>query len=133
MTKHPLIILIIPLGLLVIGCPVKPYTIKSITSLKQSNHKVIMITGDHPLTACQVAIDIGLVTRNPSISISSQCLILENVIDTESSCLWKSRDGNEIIKIQPCNKMALEKLAQSRSLCLTGQVLETHQVNSYIF
>lgn len=121
-------------GFLVIGCPVKPFTVKSISSLKMSNHKVIMITGDHPLTACQVALDIGMITKNKSLAPASQCLILDKLSPSatpeSSTCFWKSRDAKEVVTTSGDPNELIE-LSQSRALCLTGQTLELYQVSLY--
>jgi cation-transporting ATPase 13A1 len=41
-------------GFLVFECPLKSDTAQSIADLLSSSHRIVMITGDNPLTACQV-------------------------------------------------------------------------------
>ncbi|RQM23089.1 hypothetical protein B5M09_005689, partial [Aphanomyces astaci] len=42
-------------GFVVLDCPLKPDTADVILHLNKSNHKLVMITGDNALTACDVA------------------------------------------------------------------------------
>ncbi|CEM01515.1 unnamed protein product [Vitrella brassicaformis CCMP3155] len=50
-------------GFLVLGCPVKRYTERAIGDLRKSYHSLMMITGDNPLTACQVALDLNIANK----------------------------------------------------------------------
>eukprot|EP00494_Astrolonche_serrata_P030054 UN30321 len=50
-------------GFLVFGCPLKPTSKSSILALKNSSHAVVMITGDHVLTACAVASQLRICIR----------------------------------------------------------------------
>lgn len=47
-------------GFLVVTCPIKTGTRSDIHLLHSAGHRAIMITGDSPLTACQVALDVGI-------------------------------------------------------------------------
>eukprot|EP01083_Nonionella_stella_P087110 242202_1 len=57
-------------GFLVFACPHKPDSLDTIIQLKASSHAVMMITGDHVLTACAVAKDLYIATK-PVLSLQS--------------------------------------------------------------
>jgi predicted P-type ATPase len=47
-------------GLLVLDCPLKPDSEAVVTALREANEAVLMITGDHPLTAVAVSRKVGI-------------------------------------------------------------------------
>ncbi|KYF39175.1 P-type ATPase of unknown pump specificity (type V) protein [Toxoplasma gondii ARI] len=51
-------------GFLVVTCPIKKGTKADIDVVCRAGHRAIMITGDSPLTACQVAVDVGIFREN---------------------------------------------------------------------
>jgi len=51
------------LGFLVFDCDIKPDSKSVIRELKESNHKLVMITGDSPYTATDVALRLGMVAK----------------------------------------------------------------------
>lgn len=50
-------------GFLVFHSPLKEDAISTVKMLSESSHRVVMITGDNPLTAVKVAQDVGIVSR----------------------------------------------------------------------
>lgn len=44
-------------------CPLKPDAISTIKDLNDSSHRCVMITGDNPLTAAHVAMEVEIVDR----------------------------------------------------------------------
>ncbi|KAH0473901.1 MAG: uncharacterized protein KVP18_002356 [Porospora cf. gigantea A] len=56
-------------GFLCFGCPIKPKTVETIATLRATGHKCVMITGDNPLTAVQVAIEIGLCVAHKKTAV----------------------------------------------------------------
>lgn len=51
-------------GFLVFHCPLKPDAISTIRDLNDSSHRCVMITGDNPLTAAHVAMEVEIVDRD---------------------------------------------------------------------
>ncbi|CAE7572453.1 Atp13a1, partial [Symbiodinium sp. CCMP2456] len=102
-------------GLLVLRNSVKPNTSNTIRQLRQSYHRVIMITGDHPLTACQVA-------KNVSMA-ENRFLVLDDVDASVEGLEWKYWDHQVHDKIAFTAGEELRKLARSHTLCVTGAAL----------
>eukprot|EP00439_Symbiodinium_sp_Y106_P008883 s4423_g1.t1 len=97
-------------GLLVLRNSVKPNTSNTIRQLRQSYHRVIMITGDHPLTACQVA-------KNVSMA-ENRFLVLDDVDGSAEGLEWKYWDH------QVHDKIAFTAGQLHRhTLCVTGGAL----------
>lgn len=51
-------------GFLVLQCPLKGDAKKTVQMLNESSHRVVMITGDNPLTACHVAREVEIIDRD---------------------------------------------------------------------
>ena len=51
-------------GFLVLQCPLKDDAMKAVRMLNESSHRVVMITGDNPLTAVHVARQVEIVDRD---------------------------------------------------------------------
>ena len=66
--RHKLEADLIFAGFLVFACPHKPDSKDTIVQLRASSHAVMMITGDHVLTACAVARDLLIATK-PILSL----------------------------------------------------------------
>jgi magnesium-transporting ATPase (P-type) len=58
-------------GFAIFDCPMKKESLPSIRQLLESSHTVVMITGDNILTACQVAKDLKIISKEPLILHSS--------------------------------------------------------------
>ncbi|PFH36293.1 hypothetical protein BESB_044850 [Besnoitia besnoiti] len=54
-------------GFLVVTCPIKAGTKTDIDIVSRAGHRAIMVTGDSPLTACQVAIDVGIFREGSTV------------------------------------------------------------------
>lgn len=103
-------------GFVIISCPMKPDTKSIIKELIYASHKVMMITGDNPLTACHVAKELRF-TRKPTVILSRR-----QEKDSQTNCCWDwlSIDGS---KEFPC-LAPLPELLQNFDLCLTGDSLQ---------
>jgi len=100
-------------GFLIMSCPLKRDSLASVEHLIASTHRVVMITGDHTLTACSVASTLSITTK--------PTLILTQSADKVS---WVSVDETENF---PFDANTIAKLNQQYDLCTSGQALETAQ------
>lgn len=106
-------------GFLVLDCPLKEDTTRTIRELVKSQHRVVVITGDNALTACHAAKQIGVHTR--------ESLILQA---SESSVVWQGIDDGSAHTL-PDNATAtfdfdadqVASLRREHDLCVTGEAL----------
>ncbi|KAK6055586.1 putative P-type ATPase [Cooperia oncophora] len=100
-------------GFVVISCPLKPDTKAMIKEIVESSHKVAMVTGDNPLTACNVAKVLKFTRRKVPT------LVLDEPVD--KSAPWK-RWMNlwNMILIPYTNKQQMKKFFMENEFCLTG-------------
>ena len=100
-------------GFLVFHCPLKKDTKKVIEDLIYSGHQIVMITGDHPLTAIHVAKCIEILQKES----------LWVLLDIQNNNLVVT-DGNTL---SDCKKLLLTPSIESLKglkLCLTGVAFE---------
>ncbi|TKA45679.1 hypothetical protein B0A49_13642, partial [Cryomyces minteri] len=107
-------------GFLVLQCPLKDDAKKAVRMLNESSHRVIMITGDNPLTAVHVARQVEIVDR--------EVLILDAPENDESGekLVWKSTDEKVNIPVDPRQPLDPEIL-KSKDLCITGYALAKYK------
>jgi len=74
-------------GLLALKNEIKPQTSSTIRKLRASYHRVVMITGDNPMTACQVAIQVDI--------SDGKFLLLERAAGTENGDASTGKSANE--------------------------------------
>jgi len=100
-------------GFLVLQCPLKDDAIKAVRMLNESSHRVVMITGDNPLTAVHVARQVEIVDR--------EVLILDapEHDDSGESLVWRSVDDKVNIKVNPAADIDPEIL-KTKDICVTG-------------
>jgi cation-transporting ATPase 13A1 len=98
-------------GFLILESPLKPESLKTIQELNESSHRIVMITGDHVLTACEVA-RLLEITSNPT-------LVLQPVVG--HGLEWQSLDGS---KTTPFDISKAASLSDSNDLCVSGDALE---------
>ncbi|KAF1850776.1 cation-transporting ATPase 4 [Cucurbitaria berberidis CBS 394.84] len=103
-------------GFLVLQCPLKPDAIEAVRMLNESSHRVVMITGDNPLTAVHVAKQVEIVDRD--------CYILDAPERDESGekLVWRSVDDKTNISVDPTKPLDAEIL-KSNDICVTGYAL----------
>ncbi|XP_058818679.1 endoplasmic reticulum transmembrane helix translocase [Topomyia yanbarensis] len=98
-------------GFIIISCPLKPDSKYAIKEIIQASHKVMMITGDNPLTACHVAKELRFTKRT--------LVVLTRV---ESYWQWESINGE--IKILFDEKRTAKDLYKEHDFCITGEGLQ---------
>jgi len=103
-------------GFLVLQTPLKEDAKKAVRMLNESSHRVVMITGDNPLTAVHVAKEVEIVDRD--------VLILDAPENDNSgeNLVWKSIDDKINIHVDP-NHPIDSKILETKDLCVTGYAL----------
>lgn len=95
-------------GFVIISCPLKPDSKSIIKEIIQASHKVIMITGDNPLTACHVAKELRF-TRKTVLVLTQ---------NSEKWC-WESING----ELKHDLKQDPTKFVKDFDICITGEGL----------
>lgn len=98
-------------GFVIISCPMKPDSKSVIKELIQASHKVVMITGDNPLTACHVATELRF-TRKKLL------VLTEN--KPEGKWHWQSIDGETNLS----TVTDFKQLCKDYDFCITGEGLQ---------
>jgi cation-transporting ATPase 13A1 len=103
-------------GFLVLHCPLKEDAKEAVVMLNESSHRVVMITGDNPLTAVHVAREVEIVDRD--------VLILDAPEDNTGGekLVWKSVDDKISIDVDP-SKPIDPAILKNNDLCVTGYAL----------
>ncbi|KAH7128108.1 cation-transporting ATPase 4 [Dendryphion nanum] len=103
-------------GFLVLQCPLKDDALEAVRMLNESSHRVVMITGDNPLTAVHVARQVEIVDR--------ECLILDAPENDDSGekLVWRSVDDKVNIPVDPTKPLDPEIL-KTKDICVTGYAL----------
>jgi len=103
-------------GFLILQTPLKEDAKKAVRMLNESSHRVVMITGDNPLTAVHVARQVEIVDRD--------VLILDAPEEdtTGERLVWRSIDDKINIHVDP--KEPLDpKIIAEKDICVTGYAL----------
>lgn len=107
-------------GFLVLQCPLKEDAKKAIRMLNESSHRVVMITGDNPLTAVHVARQVEIVDRD--------VLILDAPEHDKGgkSLVWRSVDEKVNIPVNPSEPLD-PSIIRNKDLCITGHALSKYK------
>jgi cation-transporting ATPase 13A1 len=103
-------------GFLVLQCPLKDDAMEAVRALNESSHRVVMITGDNPLTAVHVARQVEIVDRETYI------LDAPENDETGEKLVWRSVDDKTNITVDPSSPLDPEIL-NTKDLCVTGYAL----------
>jgi cation-transporting ATPase 13A1 len=108
-------------GLLVLRNPIKPHSAKVVKQLRRSYFRCTMITGDHPLTACQVATEVGLVERPFLVLEADEAPASEG----ERRLVWRNtaRSSNGKAACHPFDGARIADLARQNALCVPGSAM----------
>lgn len=103
-------------GFLVLRAPLKEDAKKAVRMLNESSHRVVMITGDNPLTAVHVAREVEIVDR--------EVVILDAPEGDHSGeeLIWRSVDESLCIPVNPKDPLDT-RILQDKDICVTGYAL----------
>lgn len=104
-------------GFLIISCPLKADSKSAIKEIVKSSHKVVMITGDNPLTACHVARELRF-TRKTILVLSPD---VANSDEIKQKYVWISINEDQVETIDVKN---WKNLVQNFDLAITGDGLQ---------
>lgn len=103
-------------GFLVLQCPLKADAKESVRMLNESSHRVVMITGDNPLTAVHVAREVEIIDRDTLILDAPEH-------DTSGKNLvWRSVDDKISIPVDPSQPLD-NAIISDKDICVTGYAL----------
>lgn len=95
-------------GFVIISCPLKTDSKSAIKEIINASHRVVMITGDNPLTACHVAKELRF-TRYQEIAVLTQT--------EKDDWAWETIDQQTRLELTDKNAVA------NYDLCITGDGL----------
>ncbi|KAI0542576.1 hypothetical protein GGR58DRAFT_452786 [Xylaria digitata] len=109
-------------GFLVLQCPLKDDAKQAVQMLNESSHRVVMITGDNPLTAVHVAREVEIVDRDVLI------LDAPEKNDGGQRLVWRSVDDHINIEVDSSKPIDPE-IIRSKDICVTGYALAQFKDN----
>ncbi|KAI0829581.1 hypothetical protein F5Y06DRAFT_210967 [Hypoxylon sp. FL0890] len=109
-------------GFLVLQCPLKEDAKQAVRMLNESSHRVVMITGDNPLTAVHVAREVEIVDRDVLI------LDAPERNDGGEKLVWRSVDDRTNIEVDASKPLDPE-IIKSNDICVTGYALAKFKDN----
>lgn len=112
-------------GFAVITTPLKPDSKALIKEIMDSSHRVSMITGDAPLTACYVAKELNFMKRKRSLILSKNEIgnkgdETNKNASTNTEYKWRTIDLDLHLPVEPEN---LKEFITKYDLCLTGDAM----------
>jgi manganese-transporting P-type ATPase len=119
-------------GFAIFRSPLKPESEPTLRMLRDSQHQLVMITGDAPLTACHAAAQVHIVVRPPliltlagtpsSLAFDANASANGALVNDPSSLRWLSPDESTS---EPFSADRVDALALSEAydLCVSGDAL----------
>jgi len=124
-------------GFLVLTCPLKKTSVDTIAELRESSHAVMMITGDHMLTAVAVANDVKIVNRPAlHLRVDGDTLTWIPLDDEDATSSTASTDSPRKGPMKVTHRIPFSELESEAStarlclkwdLCLTGRAFKELQ------
>lgn len=96
-------------GFLILSCPMKKDSLAVIREIVSSSHRVVMITGDNPLTACHVAKVLKFAKKESTTLIMT--------LASNNEWVWQSVDQNVELELIPTD---FKRFTSDHVLCITG-------------
>lgn len=110
-------------GFLIISCPLKVDSRNAIKEIVKASHRVVMITGDNPLTACYVAKELRFTKK--TVLVLTRDELQERSIDddhfekVETTWFWQSINQDVKVNVSEDTK----QLISDYDVCMTGEGL----------
>ncbi|XP_049286966.1 endoplasmic reticulum transmembrane helix translocase [Anopheles funestus] len=108
-------------GFIIISCPLKPDSKYAIKEIIQASHKVMMITGDNPLTACHVAKELRFSRR--TIVILTPPEDLNGSTGKGGASDWHWESINREVQL-PVDARTVKELYREYDFCITGEGMQ---------
>jgi len=115
------------LGLALFRCPLKSDSRENIVHLREGAHQVMMITGDHALTACHVAKELKMTAKPESLRAISAfdqdlpLLLLSGKPDNGAAWEWEDVATGREKRV--FSEEGIPQLASTHALCLDGAAI----------
>ena len=106
-------------GFIVFHCPLKDDAVETIKMLNESSHRCVMITGDNPLTACHVAKEVKITTKDVLILDAPE--EHHNVSEGEN-LVWRNVDELLVMPFRSADRINT-RLFETHDICITGYAL----------
>ncbi|KAF7269070.1 hypothetical protein GWI33_017828 [Rhynchophorus ferrugineus] len=106
-------------GFVIISCPLKSDSKHVIRELQHASHKVVMITGDNPLTACHVAVELKFTNKPVFILTETK----------KSDFVWENVHQTQTLPLEA----EYDRLVNKHDLCVTGDGLNYLRKNHSAF
>lgn len=105
------------LGLLALQDPVRPDVPQAIAECRAAGIRVVMMTGDHPVTAMSVARQVGLPVEDGRVMTGTELMAL-----SDAELLARLADVHVFCRVQPEHKLRLVQAfqAQGEVVAMTG-------------